>query len=206
MNLNLRLVALPVSFLATLAFAGFPIPVTAKALQKSGGDTATKTGKSYFIGGWGGRGQLILGSSDPRVTGGFSFGYGMPDPRLRYHHIPGQFMREFYIQRSHSGGTNEPRNDANAIGFLPYGRWRFATGRGFGFYFDAGLGVQYQDRTSVDLDLKLNTTPMLGAGVATRVGDTEVLYGIRLLHISNGGRRKPNNGSNQLLLTVFVRF
>lgn len=169
-------------------------------------DASSKTGKSYFVGAWGGQGQLILGSQDQRVTGGLSFGYGMPDPRIRWKSIPGQFIREFYIQRSHSKGVGEPRNDSNSFGFLAIARWRPARGRGFGMYADLGFGIQVQDKTSVDLDSKYNTTPMVGIGVASRVGDTEVLYGLRLLHISNGGTRKPNHGQNQLLLTAFVRF
>lgn len=169
-------------------------------------DAASKTGKSFFVGGWGGKGQLILGSTDPRVTGGLSFGWGQPDRRLRWGHVPGQFMREFYFQRSHSAGAGEPRNDTTAYGFLPYARWRLPKGRGFGLYADAGFGIQYADRATVDLNSHFNTTPMLGLGTAAHIGDTEILYGLRLLHISNGGTHKPNHGQNQLLLTVFVRF
>jgi hypothetical protein len=78
--------------------------------------------------------------------------------------------------------------------------------RGNGVYADIGFGVQFVDRVTFDLQSTINTTPMLGFGGVFRAGKEEVLIGLRWLHVSNGGRVKPNRGDNILFFTFGIRF
>jgi hypothetical protein len=59
---------------------------------------------------------------------------------------------------------------------------------------------------SFDLDSQVNSTPVMGVGALFPVGNREFLLEGGLLHISNGGTKKPNRGQNQFILTLGVRF
>jgi len=163
-----------------------------------------RTAPSKYVYGFFGQSALILGSEDNRYGGGIGFGYGKPERRFRYKTLPAQLVVEGYIDRTRS--LSESR-DTTAFGVLAYSRWRFPVNeRGWGIYFDAGWGLQYADKTTIDLDSHLNSTPMLGLGGAFPIGHREFLIGLRFLHISNAGLRGSNQGQNELFLTLGFRF
>ncbi len=166
-----------------------------------------RTSHSWYFSGFFGQSLHIFGSEDLRTGGGFSIGYGRPEPRFRYKTIPAQFLVEGYVDHTASAGHggDEP-NKTNAAGVLFMARYRFPTRVNFGTYFDIGMGLQAADKTTVDLNSQYNTTPVAGGGFTFRKGSKEWLVGLRFLHISNGGTHRPNQGQNQLYGTIAVRF
>lgn len=158
--------------------------------------------KSHYGGFFAGRSELILGSEDERFGGGVFYGFGRPDPRLKFGYVPAQQVAEVYLDRTHSKGANgDPTNDSYALGVLEYGRWRFKS-----VYFDLGLGLQFQNRATTDLPSYLNSTPMLGVGFVSNSQGHDLFTGVRLLHISNARTKHKNPGQNELFLMVGIRF
>ena len=156
----------------------------------------------------GGQTQKILGSSEIRINGGLDLGYGRFDPRLKLGTIPAEFVIEAYTYRTElqSAPAASPGQTSN-YGALAVTRYRWPMEKaGNGMYVDLGFGVQFVNRPTFNLQSNLNTTPMVGIGGVFRSGKHEILLGLRLLHVSNGGRVKPNRGDNILFLTFTVRF
>ncbi len=168
-----------------------------------------KFSPSWYVNLFGGQGALILGSQDPRYGYGIAVGYGRPDGHLRFKSIPAQLVFEGYWDTTGSrgvgGGTS---NRTEAFGALAIMRYKWPRDKQMnGFYADIGWGMQYANKPTVDLDTKLNSTPVLGVGGFFRYNEHhELMLGARLLHISNGGTKKPNHGQNQLLIVVGTRF
>ena len=167
-----------------------------------------RTAKTHYFGAFFGQSQLILGSEDRRTGGGFSYAYGRPEPQFKWKSIPAQLVIEGYTDHTHSHGVDTERsNDTLSYGVLTYGRWRWpVTKRRVGIYFDLGVGLQYANRSTSDLDSRINSTPMMGFGGVFQFGSQELLLGVRFLHISNAGTDKPNKGQNQLFITAAVRY
>ena len=103
---------------------------------------------------------------------------------------------------------NEPGSpDTKAFGILAMSRWHGRRdARGQGFFLDLGWGLQIADRRSLDLDSRLNSTPVVGFGTTLPLGAQELMIGLRYLHVSNAGLVGRNQGSNQFFLTAGVRF
>jgi len=155
-----------------------------------------------------GQGQLIFGSQDPRYGGGILFGYGRPEPRFQLGQIPAQLVYEGYADETRSPGAGgESPNETFAVGVLGLSRWRWPLDKnGNGVYVDLGWGLQFANQATIDLDSELNSTPVLGFGGTFKSGTQEYMIGLRYLHISNAGFKKPNDGQNELLLTFGVRY
>jgi Lipid A 3-O-deacylase (PagL) len=162
---------------------------------------------SYYFNIFGGQSLTILGSEDKRTAIGFGVGYGKPEPRFAMPRVGAQLVWEGYYDHSGSPGIRNDRpNQAESLGVLAYGRWRWPQKRGLGAYATLGWGIQYANQTSRDLDSKINSTPMIGFGVSWNTGQGEGSLGIRLLHISNAGLVGENQGQNQLFLVYGWRF
>ncbi len=165
--------------------------------------------KSYwYLTFMGGQTQKILGSSEIRITGGIDLGYGWFDPRLKLGTIPAELVLEAYTYRTElqSAPAASPGQTSN-YGALAVTRYRWPMEKaGNGMYVDLGFGVQFVNRPTFNLQANLNTTPMVGIGGVFRSGKHEILLGLRLLHVSNGGRVKPNRGDNILFVTFTIRF
>lgn len=56
------------------------------------------------------------------------------------------------------------------------------------------------------MDLRFNSTPALGVGMVVPIGGTDVQFGVRWKHISNGGTKGDNKGENYFLFLVGLRF
>ena len=168
-----------------------------------------KFATSWYVHGFVGPSAIILGSQDPRFGYGLSVGYGRPDAHFRFRKIPAQFVLEGYWDTSESKGVNGiPSNRTEAVGALAISRYRWpADKQGNGYYAEIGWGLQYATRPTVDLDSKLNSTPILGiGGLFHYTESSDIMLGLRLLHISNAGTKKPNHGQNQVLLVAGFRF
>jgi hypothetical protein len=183
----------------------FAIPVLCNA---SDGDPNPLTAPSHYVTGFFGQSEIIFGSEDGRFGGGLSYAYGHPEKRFQLGQIPAQLVYEGYVDHTQSdGGSGFPANATLAFGGLGYARWRWPVDRiGNGVYLDFGWGLQFANRPTLDLDSRLNSTPVLGFGGVYKDGHKEYLIGLRLLHISNGGTVRPNYGQNELFLTLGFRY
>lgn len=151
---------------------------------------------------------LFLGSADQRYGSGIGFGYGKPEPKLRYGEIVSQVVYEAYVDQTGSLSRFDIGNrNTLGVGGVALGRWFWPKdSAGRSMFFDLGMGVQYASHTTFDLDSEVNTTPILGIGALFPSGSREYTLGLRLLHISNGGTHKPNHGQNEILFMLGVRF
>lgn len=163
---------------------------------------------SHYWRGFFGQSAIILGSEDVREAFGLGYGYGRPEPRLRRGSVTAQLVYEGYYEQSSSVEKYDVGHlHTYSFGVLGYGRWFWPKDKqGRGMFFDLGWGFQYANQSSHDLDSQVNSTPTTGFGATFPVGERDFLIGLSLLHISNGGTKKPNRGQNQLLVTFGVRF
>ena len=191
---------LPTCILAVFAFSAFA--------TASDNDIDPRISSSHYVMGFFGQSEIIFGSEDGRFGGGFSYAYGRPEKRFTAGKIPAQFVYEGYIDHTQSdGGSGYPANSTFAVGGLGYARWRWPMdSQGNGVYADLGWGLQLANQPTLDLESRLNSTPVGGFGGVYKAGDREYLIGIRFLHISNAGLVKPNYGQNELFLTLGVRY
>ncbi len=162
---------------------------------------------SRYAGTFFGASQHILGSSEDRLVGGVSLGYGEPERQFRFRNLHAQWVWEGYLlQTDYIGNHPSAPETTYGFGVLSYARYYFKTPSTVMVYVDLGWGLQYRDKTSLDLDTRINSTPVIGMGVVVNLFDQDWLVGLRLLHTSNGGTNPPNTGENLLLLTIGARF
>lgn len=165
-------------------------------------------GSAHYLKVFGGQSSLILGTQDRRQMMGVEYGYAKPDPRLTLRGYPAQMVYELKFDYSRSSGNfpEDPKSDL-AIGTIFYSHSEFPYKASTGYYLDWGGGAEWLNHTSRDLPLCFDGALMVGAGYFTPMpGSTnKVLIGIRYFHISNGGRKYPNFGQNQLQLTLGVK-
>ena len=163
---------------------------------------------TYYTQGFISRSQLILGSQDSRVGGGFSLGVGRKDPSLRIGNLPGELIWEGYFHQTTSQGgvKGYPAETSLTYGLLATSRYRWKFRTDINLFADAGFGFQWANHTSADIPLAFNTTPTFGFGLEfpTKGRQDGFIIGTRLFHVSNGGRKKPNYGQN--FLQWFVGF
>lgn len=168
-----------------------------------------RTRPSWYFTGFYGQAAQVLGTSDIRAGFGFAVGHGKPEPRFRYAALPAQLVYEFYVDTTQSPGVDlNPANRTYAVGALAISRWFWPVDKiGNYMFFDIGWGLQYADKTTVDLDSQLNSTPVIGfGGLFPLTNGNEFMLGVRLLHVSNAGTKGHNLGQNEILLTLGVRF
>jgi hypothetical protein len=148
----------------------------------------------------------FLGTQNKRNAYGVGYGVSMKPPRW----LSAAGNELLLMGYFHTSMDLEDRKGfaktANSIGTLAILRYpSVRTGRG-NIYFDLGVGLYYANHSTLDLDSKLNSTPMIGLSFGFNRGNIEYLLGARLLHISNAGTKGKNLGSNQLLFTFGIRF
>jgi len=161
-----------------------------------------------YVEGFAGHSIVTLGSEDHRIAHGFAIGVDMHAPRrFRYRQILPRLIIEGYHHRSRSSGASgEPGNRTDAYGLLQILRYEKGLSRNVNLYFDIGMGLQYSDQRTVDLSGRLSSTPMLGGGFAFHSKEASYYLGLRMLHVSNAGFQGNNQGQNQFLFTLGVRF
>jgi hypothetical protein len=163
--------------------------------------------QTRYITGFYGRSQLILGSEDPRHSGGIAYGIGWPNRRLRFRSIPARLVLEGYYEHSESPGASGLGPDrSDAFGALAYAHYQWPKRGGVGVYANIGWGLQWADHRTVDLDSQLNSTPVFGLGLAIDTHPGQMMVGFRLLHLSNAGLLGDNQGQNQLFFTLGFQF
>jgi len=160
---------------------------------------------SWYVSFFGGHSARILGSQDIRTDFGFGIAWQKPEPHFKWRHGPAELVMEGYYE--HSNGQQHPTRGkvTDAIGTLWYGRFRFPS-HSINLFADVGWGAQISTSESFDLGTRLNSSPMIGGGVAIRQGSQETLFGLRWIHLSNAGLNKSNRGQNQFLFYVGVKF
>ena len=159
------------------------------------------TGSYHEAGFWAGRSFHIFGSHEIRDSLGFFYGSAKPDRRLSHRNVAGHLVYEGYFEFNSDTGDREVLSpyQTGAIGGLALLRWTHRS-----MFFDLGLGVQAQNHVGHDLPAFLNTTPTAGLGWVVHSGPSQILLGVRFLHISNANTHRENAGQNQVLLYLSV--
>lgn len=144
-------------------------------------------------------GQKWFGSEDLRRGTYYALQYSVQEPRFTFRGSKAQMVLEAYYQFT-KGGINagEEPNKVHAIGGLVMARYWRERPETMPTYFEIGMGLQFNNRVTTDITSILSTTPVIGVGLIATIWDQELLLGLRLFHISNGGTRRPNQGQNQL--------
>jgi hypothetical protein len=143
---------------------------------------------------------LILASADERNGKSFSFAQGKGDPRLTiYHRIHGELIWEGYFNESKTNLTSPAYPDRlnQQYGILAMARYRWPEHNAMNYYLDGGLGFSLLRHSSQDLPLANDFMIGGGVGMEFHTGEkSSILLGIRNLHTSNAGRKRPNFGEN----------
>lgn len=170
--------------------------------------TSSPDRPKIYVEGFVGTSVVTLGSEDRRYAHGFAIGVELPGPRrFRYRGFVPKLIIEGYHHRSRSpGASQQPPNATDAYGILQLVRYEKSIGKSMGFFVDWGMGLQYADQRTVDLSGRLSSTPTIGLGLAFHSPDVSYYLGARLFHISNAGFQGNNQGQNQLVFTLGIRF
>lgn len=150
-----------------------------------------------------GQSKRILGTDEVREGVGFAYGFGRDDPQLRAGHLRAQLVH--VVHYMHGYGFMD-KKITNSVGYTATARYRLRTTSSMSIYGDIGWGLEFSDRLSPDIDSHLNSTPMLGLGVAFPRPGGELMLGVGWFHASNGGTVKPNHGQNYLFFDFGWRY
>jgi len=168
-----------------------------------------EVGSAHYIKVFGGESLLLLGTQDRRTMMGVEYGYGKPDKRLAFRGYPAQLVCELKFDYSRASGNfpEDPSSDF-ALGAIFYAHYEFPWKSSTGYFVDWGGGAESINHTSRDLPLSFDGAIMVGAGyfMPLQSSTNRLLIGFRYFHISNGGRKYPNYGQNQIQATIGVRF
>lgn len=175
------------------------LAVCLPALAASQSPTPRFLAPAHYWSVFGGASVTVLGSEQVRLGGGLSYAYARPDKRWTFDGARAQQVLEVYLDQTFLKRDYHSRS--NAVGFLIYGRYR-----GSSAYFDAGIGLQVQSRTSDDVPTYVNSTPILGGGAIIHTQGHDYLIGARWLHVSNARTKNPDPGQNEIFLTFSVRY
>ncbi len=168
-------------------------------------DIATKSG--WFFSTAANFGQDFIGSEDTRRGGWYSVGVYRPEKRLAIRGLAAQLHVEGYYMFTKGGGfENLPVDKMHSYGILATARYWPKVFRNVNTYFDLSFGVVSNSITTRDMESKINTTPSIGAGVGWTLKECDVLAGVRLFHMSNGGTSGANQGSNNIQYILTIRF
>jgi len=169
--------------------------------------TPIESKSGWYLSGAVNFGQDIIGSEDTRRGGWYAIGVYRPEKRLAIRGLPAQLHVEAYYMFTKGGGfDNFPVDKMHSFGILATARYWPKLFRGVNTYFDLGFGVVSNSIKTQDLESRVNTTPTLGVGVGWALAECDVLLGVRLFHMSNGGTVGSNQGSNNIQYVLTVRF
>lgn len=151
--------------------------------------------------------QPIFSSEDLRQGIGIAVDYAMPYRRLRFRSNKGELVLEAHYDFSASKGfSGRPPDTADGYGLMAFGRYRGHSRKGTALYVELGWGFYYAPKLTLDLDNHFNSTPTIGLGAVMRSPTgNESFLGLRLMHVSNGGLAKGNQGQNRLQVTLGVK-
>lgn len=115
---------------------------------------------------------------------------------------------EAYISHWSADAFGAGRQSYTQLGLLPVLRLRFDRGRS-DWFAEAGIGVTWMDKVYATPDKQFSTSgnfhDMLGVGYSFGTNREHEL-GLRLVHYSNAGIRRPNPGIEFLQLRYGRRF
>lgn len=178
-------------------------------LCSAGFGQSTEWSKGSYRFAWtaAGFGQDVLGSEDVRRGGTYAIGKAYPEKRFTYKGHEAQIVwSAYYMFTKGAGFENVPVDRMHSYGFNVGARYWNHFWKGGNTFYDMGWGFAYNNKSTRDLDTRLVSTPYFGVGAGFEIGDVPVLAGIRWFHMSNGGTKGNNQGSNQIQYWVGVRF
>ena len=158
--------------------------------------------------GWLDAGQSItvLNSQNIHRTFNFTLQHVARQRRLSFHQTPGYLVLEGYYHHSVSSGVKAlGSNQTDSLGILAMARYEYRTQRRPFWFAEIGWGLQWASKSTFDLNSQFNSTPVVSGGVILPTHGNELYLGLRYLHISNGGLKKPNNGQNQIHLIAGIK-
>lgn len=159
---------------------------------------------TYFISG--GKSLQVLGSQDIRNGYGLHVQWSKPEKRFSFRQNRANMVLETYYMHSTGGRPNRTDDIQTNLGLLVMGRFEQGQPGEQRWYWETGWGLQYISRLGPDINLHINSTPTIGAGLIIPRGKQEFFVGARYLHISNGGFRRPNQGQNWIQMMLGVKF
>lgn len=182
----------------------------AAAASSAASDTANRPQSDcspWLIGGFIGESRPILGSDEIRRGGGIFLQYERREPKFVFPKGVGDLVFEGYYATTFGGPVGDDADvRLNTVGLMAMARWRWPQKqRGVSIFTDLGWGLAWGDRTTVDLDSHVNSTPVLDFGLSIGPKDRELLVGVRYLHLSDGGLKGRNQGQNQFHLFLAKR-
>ncbi|MCW5937590.1 MAG: acyloxyacyl hydrolase [Fimbriimonadaceae bacterium] len=180
-----------------LALALFPIVACAAP------ETDQKKGPSWYVKAGPVFGQSFIGSEDTRRGAIYAIGYENESGMTRIRNWRGSYGFEFYYMFTKGGGFEHiPVNNMRSYGALFRLTYPVRLIPRLQTHLELGWGLVYNSITTRDLDSKLNSTPVVGL-----VFDVSPwLFQARFFHMSNGGLKGDNQGSNQFQFLVGYRF
>lgn len=115
---------------------------------------------------------------------------------------------EVFVTGWRAEGWNGGHQRFAQVGVLPVLRYRFGGG-GSPWFVEGGIGLSYFDRLYRTPDKlmssRFNFYDMLGVGYSFGEARRHEL-GLRLVHVSNAGIKKPNPGEETVQLRYAMRF
>lgn len=189
-----------------------PSTTTAKTISQLKQAEQTQKGSttpefSQYTNFFGVRNERIFSSEDPRRGFGFSLGVGRKDPKLKWGREGELIWEGYFLQTDGENIYEFPGSTILSWGVLATARYRIKLTERDNFFYDIGFGVQWVNHISHDLRLANNTTPIGGFGIESKTVDNKAwIWGLRFLHVSNGGRTNPNPGQNMLQLIVGIKY
>jgi lipid A 3-O-deacylase len=146
--------------------------------------------------------QGSLGTNDTWMTGAAVVWDWEWELLRRKAEISGQ--TEVFIHHWRAGG----RHSYTQFGVLPTLRFKLSQGRS-PWYIELGIGASFLDRrfetAEREFSTRFNFYDVVGAGYVFGEHRQHEL-GLRLVHVSNGGIRKPNPGEEFVQLRYLARF
>ncbi|MEM4408129.1 MAG: acyloxyacyl hydrolase [Candidatus Caldarchaeum sp.] len=165
------------------------------------GEKGCADGWVWFLECAGGKTWNILGTSRDRDGLVFSVEVVRPERRFSIAKIPNTLAYQSvglrYLSSSSFGGDV---NSVRAVWFSLGGRWVLTDGPRRHLYLEAGTGVLFADRTTLDIDSKFNFASYIGFGSYFNGSAYSPRLGVRITHISNGGIKPRNRGLNLVQL------
>ncbi len=97
-------------------------------------------------------------------------------------------------------------NSSHHYGILAVARYFQRTSALTRGFVEVGWGLQFTNRLTHDIDSRINSTPMAGAGYVLPNGPQDLVFTARYIHLSNAGTAGGNEGLNFFMLSLGVRF
>lgn len=152
-------------------------------------------------------GQTWLGSQDIRRGGIYSLSVERPEPRFHFLGHGATMLIEGYYMFTKGGAVYlAGPNSSHHYGIVAVARYYDRDDSPVKGFYEFGWGLQFANRLTHDLDSRVSSTPLFGAGFVVPNGKYDLVFNARYFHISNAGTAGGNEGLNFYQLSLGVRF